>query len=182
MTDQQERSPRRFYIRNHLYSIFEEMASEIGCSVDYLVNEAMRSYARKHHTAKSLEEGDPPPSSSGPPPIPTPPPRELQTSPSDRPLYLWFNQQRYMINTARFIIGRGGQNKHCDLIIPDSNISRNHCAITYHNNDYYIRDLNSTNGVEFNGDKVRQKRIFEGETFYLCDYPLIFTFQAQRVF
>ena len=182
MSRSQERSPRRLYIRDHLFSIFEEMANEIGCSIDYLVNEAMRSYARKHHSSRSLEEiSVPATSSKGPPPLPTPSQDNL-SSPSSLPLYLWFNQQRYVVNNSRFIIGRGGQNKHCDLVIPDSNISRNHCAITYHNGEYYIRDLNSTNGVEFNGDKVRQKRIEEGDSFFLCDYPLTFTYQAHRVF
>jgi hypothetical protein len=181
MNEPREHSPRQIYIRNHLYIVFEEMANEIGCTIDYLVNEAMRTYARAHHNSNALDESIIPPISSGPPPLP-PSTQQSHFAPAgSRPLYLWFNQQRYVIDQPRFIIGRGGQNKHCDLVIPDSNISRNHCVITYRNGEHHIRDLNSTNGIEFNGAKVRQKRIEEGEKFYLCDYPLVFTYEPHRM-
>lgn len=181
MSDQRDHSPRRIYIRNHLYVIFEEMAHEIGCNIDYLINESMRVYARTHHHSSALDESAlTPPTATAPPPLPQSA-RPPIVPVGNRVLYLWFNQQRYTIDQPRFVIGRGGPNHHCDLIIPDSNISRNHCVISFRNHEYHIRDLESTNGVEFQGIKVKQKRISEGDKFYLCDYPLIFTYEARKV-
>jgi pSer/pThr/pTyr-binding forkhead associated (FHA) protein len=40
-----------------------------------------------------------------------------------------------------------------------------------------MKDLGSTNGVEFQGQRVESKRIEEGDHFRLCDYELRFTYQ-----
>ena len=37
---------RHFYCRDVLWETFEQMANDFDCSIDYLVNEAMRYYAR----------------------------------------------------------------------------------------------------------------------------------------
>jgi hypothetical protein len=37
---------RHFQCRDDLWSLYEKMAAELECSVDYLINEAMRQYAR----------------------------------------------------------------------------------------------------------------------------------------
>ena len=96
---------------------------------------------------------------------------------ANRPvLYLHFNGQRYVVDQEQFIIGRGSQ--MTDLTIRDGNISRRHSAILWRNGHYYIKDLNSTNGIEFNGQRVDSKKIEEGDVFYLCDYPLQFSYQG----
>ena len=180
MTDTRDYSSRQIYIRSHLYAIFEEMANESGSTVDYLINESMRYYAKYEHGISVVDPQSTGRSRNSPPPLPT------LSKPSEfaggRPLYLWFNQQRYVIDKPRFIVGRGGVNKQCDLVIPDSNISRNHCVVTYHNGDHLIRDLGSTNGVEYRGDKVSQKKISEGDQFYLCDYSITFSYIADQVY
>ena len=175
MTDVRNKSLKSLYVQDRLFVIYEEMARELGCSVDYLVNEAMRIYARQRNASALLEQyttGDFGEEFS------------VQKSASSEitPLFLWFNGQRHIIDIPRFIIGRGGQNQRCDLVIHDSNISRQHCAIIYSKGEHYIQDLNSTNGVEFNHEKVGKKRIEEGESFYLCDYPVSFTYQVDRTF
>ena len=44
-------------------------------------------------------------------------------------------------------------------MIPDSNISRQHCAIIYDNGEHYIQDLNSTNGIEHKQEKVQKEKL-----------------------
>ncbi len=44
--DPNNRSPRQFQCRDYLWDAFEQMSQEYDVSVDYLVNEAMRLYAR----------------------------------------------------------------------------------------------------------------------------------------
>lgn len=272
-----KKTVRQFNCRDALWNVFEEMARELECSVDYLINEAMRQYAKARRYAVPAGEagpaqagpgrpaaaaparpspvpavpppmaGAPPPpapprpSSPGfsappprpsllssaptvappPPPLPasaaTPPPgaaapetdafaqmrgaaqpagrpaapvqpqqqaaagvafevaRAPSTGQGRAPLYLIFNNQRIPVRKEQFVIGRGL--KVSDLAIKDTNISRRHAAVLFHNGAYYIKDLNSTNGVEYNGMRIDSKRIEEGDTFKICDYELKFTFQ-----
>ena len=90
-------------------------------------------------------------------------------------LYLTFHNNRYTIDKDKFVIGRGSQ--QTDLTIRDGNISRKHCAVIYHNGSYYIKDLGSTNGIEYRGNRIESKKIDEGDVFYLCDYELRFSYR-----
>lgn len=94
---------------------------------------------------------------------------------SQPPIYLLFNNNRYVIDKEKFVIGRGSQ--QTDLTIRDGNISRKHCAVIFRNGSYYIKDLGSTNGVEYRGNRIESKKIEESDTFYLCDYELRFTYR-----
>jgi hypothetical protein len=91
------------------------------------------------------------------------------------PVYLVFQNQKYLIDKEQFIIGRGS--KSSDLPIRDGNISRKHAAVLRRNGSYYIKDLGSTNGIDFNGVRIDNKRIEEGDTFTICDYELKFTYR-----
>jgi pSer/pThr/pTyr-binding forkhead associated (FHA) protein len=91
-------------------------------------------------------------------------------------LYLVFNSQKFPINKDQFIIGRGS--KTSDLPIKDGNISRKHAAVIRRNGTFYIKDLGSTNGIEYKGMRIDNKRIDEGDVFHLCDYELRFTYRA----
>ncbi|MDW8246818.1 MAG: FHA domain-containing protein, partial [Sandaracinaceae bacterium] len=119
------------------------------------------------------------PPSSVPPPLPSraplggPPP--LPGQPSRPQLYVIFNGQKFPITKDEFIIGRGS--KTADLLIKDGNISRRHAAIIYHNGAYYIKDLGSTNGIEYKGQRIESRRIEEGDVYHLCDYEIRFTFR-----
>jgi hypothetical protein len=91
------------------------------------------------------------------------------------PLYLIFGNQRYAIDKEQFIIGRGA--KSSDLPIRDGNISRKHAAVIRRNGEYYIKDLGSTNGIDFKGERIEGKKIEEGDVFSICEYQLKFTFR-----
>ena len=62
---------RQFNCRDALWTIFEEMARELECSVDYLINEAMRQYAKSRRYAVPAAEQ---PGQSAPLPAPGAPP------------------------------------------------------------------------------------------------------------
>jgi hypothetical protein len=57
---------RHFQCRDDLWGLFEKMAVELECSVDYLINEAMRQYARSRKYAAPQSGRD----SSLPPEMP----------------------------------------------------------------------------------------------------------------
>jgi len=58
---------RHFQCRDDLWGLFEKMAVELECSVDYLINEAMRQYARsrKYATPQGRDSSIPPESFQG---------------------------------------------------------------------------------------------------------------------
>lgn len=75
---------RSFQCRDSLWERFEQMARELECSVDYLVNDAMKQYARQRGygggsvalpTGRSMQPGGSAPNASAPmaPPVPAPP-------------------------------------------------------------------------------------------------------------
>ena len=91
------------------------------------------------------------------------------------PLYLVFQSQKYLVDKDQFIIGRGS--KSSDLPIRDGNISRKHAAVVRRSGSYFIKDLGSTNGIDYNGVRIDNKRIEEGDVFNICDYELKFTYR-----
>ena len=245
--DQSKKTMRHFYCRDVLWETFEQMVNDFDCSIDYLINEAMRYYARSknYHSAQATGGGDfrsstgavapgtnppvpreprdsisqapsqnirrtqpPPPPSSRPsrepresmsqpaqsyppatPPsgVPAVPRRQAPPAPRSTPLpqdavsapggtlFLVFNSQKIPIEKDQFIIGRGS--KTSDLAIKDGNISRKHAAVIRRNGTYYIKDLGSTNGIDYKGMRIDNKRIDEGDIFHICDYELRFTYR-----
>jgi len=234
--DQSKKTMRHFYCRDVLWETFEQMANDFDCSIDYLINEAMRYYARSKNYQSAMAASGPLPPQAGmgppvggaaypngpgagpggygaPPPsqphmasphlarrntgAPPPPPMNQmrRPGPSQPPranspahyggmgpaagattLYLIYNNQRYPITKDQFIIGRGS--KTSDLPIKDGNISRKHAAVIRRNGTYYIKDLGSTNGIDYKGMRIDNKRIDEGDVFHLCDYELRFTYRG----
>jgi hypothetical protein len=223
--DHNKKTLRQFQCRDYLWEIFEQMGAELECSTDYLVNEAMRQYARSRNWG-SRSAARPPASAPAPSygqrpslahgggalpapvasqasarmavPVATPPPiapRKPAPSgpmaprtttgsfppplPGGQPisgtrgsgampsLFVIFNGQKVPVNKEEFVIGRGS--KTADLPIKDGNISRRHAAIVLQNGAFYMKDLGSTNGIEFNGQRVDSRRIEEGDIYQLCD-------------
>jgi hypothetical protein len=107
-------------------------------------------------------------------PLAVPPPVEGLAA-GHATLYLVFDNQRYRIDKEQFIIGRGS--KSSDLPIKDGNISRKHAAVIRRNGTYFIKDLGSTNGIDFKGMRIDNKRIDEGDVFSICEYELKFTYK-----
>jgi hypothetical protein len=69
------------------------------------------------------------------------------------------------IDKRRFVIGRG---KHCDLIINSGKVSREHVVIFREGTDYFIEDLGSSNGTWFNKQRIRRRKIEEGDEYFIC--------------
>jgi hypothetical protein len=247
MSDANKKTARSFQCRDALWEKFEQMARELECSIDYLINDSMKQYLRQrgYGTAASMSiapgqaaaAGAPPPlpsppgmpplpparASVGPPPPPAgagrggaggfpppPPPPTTAAQPrrgppppppgrtasrapppppptagggraappplvnANRPsqLYIYYMGERFQVTKERFIIGRGKQSS--DLTIKDPNVSRQHAMVEFLNGQYYIVDMGSTNGVEYNGQRVQRRVINDGDTFRVCDHELRF--------
>ena len=284
-SDPNKKSPRTFQCRDMLWETFEQMARELECSVDYLINEAMKQYARQRSyggrtpypnagsggagRSDSVQERGaggyasappppmppppnsmrgggmrgnpsgglpPPPARSGGLPAPPPPPRgggiqsgmgmqppprmqtgqampggrgQPQSAPRSAPppipggrggsmppipgggynggglaphasggaatLSIIYQGEKVGVSKDRFVIGRGKQSS--DLTLKDPNVSRQHAMIEYQNGVYFMVDMGSTNGVEYNGQRIARKQIAEGDVFRICDHDLRFTYR-----
>lgn len=90
-------------------------------------------------------------------------------------LSIIYQGEKVGITKDRFVIGRGKQSS--DLTLKDPNVSRQHAMIEYQNGVYFMVDMGSTNGVEYNGQRIARKQIAEGDIFRICDHDLRFTYR-----
>ena len=56
--DPNKKTPRTFQCRDILWDAFQQMAQELECSVDYLVNESMKQYARQRYAGRGGRTND----------------------------------------------------------------------------------------------------------------------------
>jgi len=56
-----------------------------------------------------------------------------------------------------------GRRENCDIVLRFNNVSANHCQMTVTGGYWYVRDLQSRNGVKVNGVRVTDKRLDPGD-------------------
>jgi pSer/pThr/pTyr-binding forkhead associated (FHA) protein len=279
--DPNKKSGRSFQCRDVLWDTFEQMARELECSVDYLINEAMKQYARQRSYGGASRtpfpgqqrESAPPPQAApqhgyGHPTPPVPPPPAMRTSqlgppqsqrmppppmrgggslpapppppppqrgmlqvpmppqqrgmsnqgmsqgmnqgmpslpqqrgghprtvpppiprgqqqmgsngfpgiaPQGGTLSVIYQGEKLPVTKDRFVIGRGKQSS--DLTLKDPNVSRQHAMVEFQNGVYFMVDMGSTNGVEYNSQRIARKQITEGDVFKICDHEMRFTYR-----
>jgi pSer/pThr/pTyr-binding forkhead associated (FHA) protein len=78
----------------------------------------------------------------------------------------------FTIRAAVTTIGRGLEN---DLVLDSTDVSRNHARIEYRDGQWFLIDLNSTNGTRLNGQPVRQSAIRGGDQFEVGSIMLEFS-------
>ena len=96
-------------------------------------------------------------------------------STSGASLSVIYQGDKMSISKDRFVIGRGKQSS--DLTLKDPNVSRQHAMIEFQNGVYFMVDMGSTNGVEYNGQRIARKQIAEGDVFKICDHEMRFTYR-----
>lgn len=52
-----------------------------------------------------------------------------------------------------------GRRENCDIVLRFTNVSSNHCQFTLQNGYWYVRDLNSTNGVKVNNVRIAAEKL-----------------------
>lgn len=80
--------------------------------------------------------------------------------------------RRYDLGPAKTILGR---HPDCQIQIEVGAVSRQHCAITEDNGDYYLEDLKSRNGTFVNDEAVLQRRrLYDGDVIRVCEVEFTF--------
>lgn len=57
-----------------------------------------------------------------------------------------------------------GRRESCDICLRFANVSAHHCRLFVESGYWYIKDLDSKNGVKVNAKRVKQKRLDPGDT------------------
>jgi adenylate cyclase len=60
----------------------------------------------------------------------------------------------------RLVVGR---REKCDICLPFENVSNRHCELILEQGYWKVRDLQSTNGVKVNGERIQEKRVYPGD-------------------
>lgn len=92
-------------------------------------------------------------------------------------LQLTANGQTVTVDKDQFVIGRGS--KYSDFVIKDPNVSRRHAVVVRRGGLWYLQDLGSTNGVEYKGMRIDNKRIDEGDVFRICEHEVRFSYHGE---
>lgn len=81
---------------------------------------------------------------------------------------------RHAISKRRVVLGRS---QDCDIHVPDPNVSRRHAEVRQEGTSYWLTDLDSTNGTEVNGGRVRRAKLEDGDTITIGQTELVFSRQ-----
>ncbi len=69
--------------------------------------------------------------------------------------------QQWVMRGDTLVAGRGG---HCDVVIPERRVSREHLRIWRESSRYFIEDLDSKNGTHLNAERlVGPQELHEGD-------------------
>lgn len=106
---------------------------------------------------------------------PPPPPESTGVGSGERALYMSTDgRELEKVVKDRFLIGRG---KHCDLVINSGKVSREHAAIVREGDDFYMQDLDSSNGTWFNKQRIKRRKIEDGDEYFICSDKVKFIYR-----
>jgi adenylate cyclase len=63
-----------------------------------------------------------------------------------------------------------GRRESCDIVLRFANVSAHHCQLYVNGGYWYVRDMQSRNGVKVNGIRVQEKRIDPGDAFAVAKH------------
>ena len=79
--------------------------------------------------------------------------------------------KRHELANSALVLGRS---RDCDIPVDDPNASRRHAEIRHENGAYWIVDLDSTNGVTVNGERVKRAKLEPDDTVLIGTTELRF--------
>jgi len=88
---------------------------------------------------------------------------------------LTWDGQTKRVDKRRIVLGRS---RECDIQVEDPNVSRRHAELRQEGASYWIVDLESTNGIEVNGRRVKRAKLESGDNFTVGSTDV--TFATER--
>jgi hypothetical protein len=72
-----------------------------------------------------------------------------------------------LIDEGTIMVGR---HPSCDARMDSLRLSRRHCSLTEENGEVFVHDLDSTNGIQINGERVKAGRLRPGDELTIAHY------------
>jgi hypothetical protein len=125
------------------------------------------------------QDEEPPPSRTmiyrpSAPPTQAVTPEELGLPPETVTLHV--NGRKFDVTQERTTIGRS---RDCDVQIEDPSASRRHAELRQEGTAYWLVDLDSTNGVEVRGKRVKRLKLEDGTRFTVGSTDIVFSRELQ---
>jgi hypothetical protein len=79
---------------------------------------------------------------------------------------------RHEATRPRAVVGRS---KDADIQVPDPNVSRRHAELRKEGSAYWLVDLDSTNGIEVRGKRVKRLKLEDGTRFTIGSTEVTFS-------
>jgi Protein of unknown function (DUF3662)/FHA domain len=99
-------------------------------------------------------------------------PDSAEEAPLEREsVWLSVNGKRLPVDKRVMVLGRA---QDCDVQISDPNVSRRHAELRQEETSYWLVDLGSTNGMEVNGQRLRQAKLEDGDRITLGSTDVVF--------
>jgi hypothetical protein len=89
---------------------------------------------------------------------------------------LTFNGRRHELEGPHVVLGRS---KDADIQVPDPNVSRRHAEVRQEGSVFTLIDLDSTNGVEVDGRRVKRLELEDGIRFTIGSTEIVFSREIQ---
>jgi predicted component of type VI protein secretion system len=85
---------------------------------------------------------------------------------------LSWDGERHESTRAREVLGRS---KEADIQVSDPNVSRRHAELRREGSAYWLVDLDSTNGIEVRGKRVKRLKLEDGTRFTIGSTEVTFS-------
>ncbi len=100
------------------------------------------------------------------------PPAEPEDEEPQEIAALSFAGETHSLPARPVVIGRS---KDCDIRVADPNVSRRHAEVRPDGDGYTVVDLDSTNGIEVDGKRVKELELQDGARFTLGSTEISFS-------
>ncbi|MCG8568598.1 MAG: GGDEF domain-containing protein [Spirochaetes bacterium] len=102
-----------------------------------------------------------------------------QNTTEDLFYYLYYlDLRKRLIPRQKYLIGR---DSHCDIILPDKAVSRQHALIFWKNQQFMIKDLDSLNKVIIDSQAYKEKVLFDKDKIKLGNLFLEFRIKEKKI-
>ena len=106
-----------------------------------------------------------------PDPVPTQAATPEELGVDAEPAALIWDGARRELDSRRVLIGRS---RECDIQLADANVSRRHAEVRREGATFWVVDLDSTNGIEVNGRRLKRAKLEDGDKVVMGSTELTF--------
>ena len=83
----------------------------------------------------------------------------------------------YEIKERNLRVGRG---PHCEIVVVDDSLSKEHAVIEFSDSGYRVRDLGSTNGTLLNGGEVKLAELKHGDRLQMGEHAFQYIVEKRK--